>query len=224
MAFETKEEVFERVIHQKRPRCKYCQQEMSIWEAPDLVIDDGLGWGTPYMFVCFNDECRLYAQGWDNIRENYGRTASYRCICYPGTENYDCMTVYGPQGGLGQVIDEEALARQREIEARIQDGLETLSACVGPAGAETALRILMDADQPMRVRVRAAEVVGELASEEAVEPLRNLKFGNDILRKRVSDAIDAIHERHFTRECPFCAEIVKRRAKICKHCGSELPE
>ena len=76
----------------------------------------------------------------------------------------------------------------------------------------------------MRVRVRAAEVVGELASEEAVEPLRNLKFGNDILRKRVSDAIDAIHERHFTRECPFCAEIVKRRAKICKHCGSELPE
>ncbi len=24
-------------------------------------------------------------------------------------------------------------------------------------------------------------------------------------------------------ECPFCAEMVKRKAKICKHCGKELP-
>lgn len=27
-----------------------------------------------------------------------------------------------------------------------------------------------------------------------------------------------------TRKCPFCAELVKREAKICKHCGKELPE
>jgi len=31
-----------------------------------------------------------------------------------------------------------------------------------------------------------------------------------------------IHERHFTRECPFCAEVIKRRAKICKHCGKDV--
>ncbi|WP_373497823.1 zinc ribbon domain-containing protein [Desulfococcus sp.] len=224
MAFETKEEVFERVILQKRPLCKYCQQEMSIWEAPDMVIDDGLGWGTPYMFVCFNDACRLYAQGWDNIRENYGRTASYRCICYPGTENFECMSVYGPQGGHGQIIEEEALARQKEIEARIGKGLSTLEACAGESGGETALRILMDADEPMRVRVKAAEILGELGRSDAVEPLKNKKFGNDILRKRAAEAVDRIHERHFTRECPFCAEIVKKRAKICKHCGRELTE
>ncbi len=24
-------------------------------------------------------------------------------------------------------------------------------------------------------------------------------------------------------ECPFCAETVKRKAKVCKHCGKELP-
>jgi uncharacterized protein with PIN domain len=25
------------------------------------------------------------------------------------------------------------------------------------------------------------------------------------------------------RECPYCAETVLQKAKICKHCGSELP-
>jgi hypothetical protein len=26
------------------------------------------------------------------------------------------------------------------------------------------------------------------------------------------------------RECPFCAETVKREAKVCKHCQRDLPE
>lgn len=26
-----------------------------------------------------------------------------------------------------------------------------------------------------------------------------------------------------SRKCPFCAELVKREALICKHCGKELP-
>jgi ribosomal protein L37AE/L43A len=59
---------------------------------------------------------------------------------------------------------------------------------------------------------------------EAIEPIRNLKFGNELIQKKVNEAIDKIHERHFTRECPFCAEIIKRRAKICKHCGRDVGE
>ncbi len=223
MAFETKEEVFERVIQQDRPLCKYCHREMSLWEAPDIVIDDGLGWGTPYMFVCFNDDCPLYRQGWDNIKENYGRTASYRCICYPGTETYECMSVYGPQGGMGQIVDAKALARRREIEEKIQQGLSTLERCIAENDDATALELLTDAAEPTRVRVKAAEVMGDVAGVDAVEPLRSRKFGNDILRKKVDAAVDKIHERHFTRECPFCAEVIKRRAKICKHCGQTLP-
>jgi hypothetical protein len=224
MAFETKEEVFERIIRQKRPVCKYCQQEMCLWEVPEMTIDDGLGWGTPYMFVCFNDACRLYAQGWDNIRENYGRTASYRCICYPGTETFECMSVYGPQGGQGQIVDEEALAKQKEIEAKIKKGMSVLEESAVGNDGEAVLRILMDALEPTRVRVKAAEMLSDVAGTDAIEPLRNQKFGNAILRKKVEGAIDKIHEKYFTRECPFCAEIVKKRAKICKHCGRELAE
>ncbi len=224
MAFETKEEVFERVIHQVRPVCKYCHREMSLWEVPEMAIDDGLGWGSPYMFVCFNDACRLYTQGWDNIRENYGRTASYRCICYPGTETFECMSVYGPQGGHGQIVDEEAMAKQKEIEARIKKGLQGLDEYAAGKEAAPVLSILIDPLEPIRVRVKAAEIIGDVADIDAVEPLRSKRFGNAILQKKVDAAIGKIHENHFTRECPFCAEIIKRRAHVCKYCGRELDD
>jgi predicted RNA-binding Zn-ribbon protein involved in translation (DUF1610 family) len=42
------------------------------------------------------------------------------------------------------------------------------------------------------------------------------------VQKKVDEAIVKIHERHFTRECPFCAEIIKRRAKVCRHCGKDV--
>jgi hypothetical protein len=27
----------------------------------------------------------------------------------------------------------------------------------------------------------------------------------------------------YTKECPYCAEIIKENAHICKHCGKEQP-
>ena len=69
---------------------------------------------------------------------------------------------------------------------------------------------------------KAAEMIGDIGEPEAVEPLRNAKFGNELVQKEVDAAIKKIHKRFFTRECPFCAEIIKNRANICKHCGKEV--
>jgi hypothetical protein len=27
----------------------------------------------------------------------------------------------------------------------------------------------------------------------------------------------------YTKKCPYCAEIIKKDAMVCKHCGRELP-
>ena len=54
MAFETKEEVLHKVMKMEKPKCPHCDKEMSIWEVPPVNVGDGLGWGTPYLFVCFN--------------------------------------------------------------------------------------------------------------------------------------------------------------------------
>ncbi len=223
MAFETKEEIFEKVISQERPRCPHCGVEMSLWEAPDITIDDGLGWGTPYLFVCFNDKCRLYAQGWDNIKENYGRTASYRCIGYPESGVYECMSVYGPLGGTGQIIDDKVIKERDLLQKKTEEGLALVAQCLKIEDRVKTLEIILDSSMPTRVRVEAAVAISSIGELDALDPLRNHSFGNRILREKVEKAITSIHDRFFTKECPYCAEIIKKQAKVCKYCGNKLP-
>ncbi len=33
---------------------------------------------------------------------------------------------------------------------------------------------------------------------------------------------DSAPQQRDESECPFCAEVVKKKAKVCKHCGREL--
>jgi len=224
MAFETKEQVLEKVMAMKKPECPHCKKEMNIWEVPPINFSDGLGWGAPYLFICFNDECSLYAEGWENIEKNYGHVASYRCMCYPGAaaDQFECMPVFSPMGATGQMIDDQVLLQEEMLKENIKKGFSILANCYVEKDGVTVLNLLMDPAQPARVRVKAAEMIGDIGVVEAVEPLKSCKFGNDLIQKQVDEAVQHIHKRHFTRECPFCAEIIKKRANICKHCGKDV--
>lgn len=222
MAIETKQEYFERVLAMEKPRCPHCNQEMKLWEVPPINFADGLGWGTPYLFLCFNDECRLFQQGWRDMEDNFAHRASMRCINYPGTEQFECMPVFSFVGGSGQIIDDQVLAEQEMLKEQTKKGFSILADCYTNKDDVTMIRLLSDGAEPMRVRIKAAEMIGDIGDLEAIEPLRYMKTGNTQLQKAIDDALSKIHERYFTRECPFCAEIIKRRAKVCKHCGKEV--
>jgi hypothetical protein len=222
MAFETKEQVLEKVLAMKRPKCPHCGEEMNLWEVPPINFSDGLGWGAPYLFLCFNDECSLYREGWENLKENYSHTASYRCMNFPGTEQFELIPVFSPMGAKGQIIDDEAMAAEEALKENIKRGFNILAECYVSQDGPAVLRILLDATEPMRVRTKAAEMIGDIGGIDAIEPLRNLRVGNQILETKIEDSVKKIHERMFTRECPFCAEIIKKRAKICKHCGQDV--
>jgi len=222
MTFATREEVFEKVVSMAKPICPHCQKEMCIWEVPPINFSDGLGWGVPYLFICANDDCSLYRQGWDHLMENYAHTASYRCINYPGTDQFEVMPVFGPMGAKGQIIDDEAMLEEARIKEATKRGFNLLAGFYVEKDGPAVLRLLTDATEPNRVRVKAAEMFGDIGELEAIEPLRMARFGNDLLQKTVLAAITKIHERHFTRECPFCAEIIKKRAAVCKHCGRDV--
>ncbi|MDX9787031.1 MAG: zinc ribbon domain-containing protein [Desulfobacterales bacterium] len=222
MAFETKEEILHDLIDKKKPLCPHCGHEMSLWEVPPINVGDGLGWGTPYLYLCFNDECPLYVEGWNNMKENYGRNSSYRCMCYPGTEQFEGMPVFSPIGASGQAIDNQVVMEQEMLKENIKRGFSLLADCYIAKDGVTVLRILTDAGEPVRVRLKSAEMIGDIGELEAIDPLRSLKFGNHLLQEMVNKAIDKIHARHFTRECPFCSEIIKQRANVCKHCGKEV--
>jgi len=164
----------------------------------------------------------LYRQGWDHIEENYAHKASYRCMNYPGTEQFELMPVFSGMGGTGQIIDDEALAKEEALKEAIKKGFSILADCYVSQDGPQVLTMLTDAAEPARVRVKAAEMIGDIGELEAIEPLRNMRFGNELIQKAVDEAIQKIHKRNFTRECPFCAEIIKQRAKVCKHCQKEV--
>jgi hypothetical protein len=222
MAIETKQEYLERVLAMEKPKCPHCGETMNLWEVPPINFSDGLGWGSPYLYLCFNDQCPLYVQGWQDLEDNYAQKASMRCLNYPGTEQFECMPVFSPFGGQGQIIDEQVVAEEKVLKENIKKGFSILATAYVEKDGVTVLGLLCDACEPMRVRVKAAEMIGDIGEVESIEPLRCMKCGNEILQETIDCAIGKIHDRHFTRECPFCAEIIKKRAKICKHCNRDV--
>lgn len=222
--FETKEQVLAQIMDQEKPVCPHCHQEMSLWEVPPVNFSDGLGWDSPYLYVCFNDECPMYKSGWDHLMKNYAHHASYRCIKSPRGNNFEAMPVFSPMGAQGQIIDDEIMAREEALKEAIKKGFSILAECYATKDDVTVVQLLMDPTQPNRVRMKAAEMTGDIAPVEAVDLIAGHRFGNDQLQNKVKEAIAKIHKRHFTRECPFCAEIIKSRAVICKHCGKAVAE
>ncbi len=219
---ETKEEILERLMDAEKPKCPECGVEMCLWETPPINFSDGLGWGSPYLYVCFNDECPPYVGGWKSMEENFGQVASYRCFNYPETNQFECMPVFSPVGAQGQILDENAVYEQEVLKENIKRGFSILSDCYVQKDGPTVLKMLLDPTEPVRVRLKAANMIGDLGEQEAIDPLRSHKFPNEKIQMTVDESIKKIHERFFTRECPFCAEVIKNRAKICKHCGKDV--
>jgi hypothetical protein len=221
MAFETKEELLEKYIKMDKPLCPDCSAEMTLWEVPQIAFGDGLGWGTPYLFVCFNDNCSSYNNGWDHLQDSMEAVASYRCILEPGRDNFEYMPVFSPMGGKGQELNDAALLDQQAKKEAAKKGFSILTDYYISKEWDEILKMLLDSQWPGKVRMKAAEMVEELAGIEGIEPLSNHKFP-PVLQKRVDEVVAKLHERLFTKECPYCAEIIKKRAKLCKHCNKTL--
>jgi hypothetical protein len=218
MSIETRDEALEKILAKKKPACPHCNNDMDLWEVPPVAFSDGLGWGVPFLYVCFNDECPLFTQGWDEIMEQVGQKSSFRCMNYPGTETFELLPVFSSFGGSGQIVTDETEARKKEQEAAIKTGFSILADCYVNKDLVQILKMTLDGTEPTRVRIKAAEMLGDLSDTEAIDPLRNSKFANPKLQDEVTRSIAKIHEKCFTRECPFCAEIIKKQANICKHC------
>ncbi len=224
MAFETKEELLEKYIKMDKPHCPHCDQGMSLWEVPQIAVSDGLGWGTPYLFICFNDDCPSYKKGWENIQETMETQASYRCINEPGQSNFEYMPVYSPVGATGGKLDDAILIEQEAKRELAKQTFSLLTDYYMSKDWDEILKVLLDPKIPPKARLKAAEMVGELGDSEATEHMLNHKFPTPVLREGVKKAVEQLHERHYTRECPYCAEIIKKRATLCKHCNKEVPQ
>jgi hypothetical protein len=154
--------------------------------------------------------------------ETYGQEMGYRFMIHPDSGESSSLPCGSRNAMKGDIIDEIKEAQEEaDLEAR-KKAFQSLTDYYIGKDVDAILKVLLDEGGAGSVRLKAAEHVGELGDLRAVEPLANYKFTNEVIQKKVDESIQKIHKKNFTMECPYCAEVIKIRAKICKHCGKEL--
>jgi 5'-deoxynucleotidase YfbR-like HD superfamily hydrolase len=128
------------------------------------------------------------------------------------------MPVYTPHGMLGNIVDEEEIARKKAEEKALSDLFKYRES----EDIKSILNLLLDEKTLPAARKKAADYLEEIGDLKSIEPVRNYSFEDAELEKKVNHAIEMIHKANYTKECPFCAEIIKARAKVCKHCKREV--
>ena len=104
----------------------------------------------------------------------------------------------------------------------LSEALAALGTCVAEKRLEPVLTLLLDDSVRIDDRKRAAALLVPLNDLACVEPLRSHTFKDPHLEQEVNLAIAAVLKAHFLKECPHCAELIKARATVCKHCQREL--
>jgi hypothetical protein len=74
---------------------------MSKWAPPDES-----NWDSPFMFVCFNDECDYFVRGWRWTEEQFATKASYRYFVNPATGASGPMGVWSRDALKGHIVAE----------------------------------------------------------------------------------------------------------------------
>ena len=134
------------------------------------------------------------------------------------------MMVAGAGAFTGSIVDVEALKQQNTRYQAEKKAVADLDGCLEAHNLEPVMYLLTDNAASSEERKRAADLLIPLNDLDCIEPLRNHDFGNNHLEQDINMAISHILAAHFLRECPYCAELVKVRARVCKHCGKDLAE
>ncbi|NOR25647.1 MAG: zinc ribbon domain-containing protein [Desulforhopalus sp.] len=202
--------------------CPHCKQTLSLCEAPPIHVGDGLGWGSDVLFICLNDSCSLFLNGWDKIETQYGHHASYRYMELPGSPEGNCMMVGNADAFKASLIDKEQLLNQNERYRLEKEATKQLESCVADNNLEPVMTLLLDEGAVKKSRITALGYLAEFNDLACIDPLRNHKFRDPAIEQKVNLAISEVLKSNFKKECSHCSEIVKAHAKKCMHCKENL--
>ncbi len=202
--------------------CPYCKQKMSCCEAPPIHIGDGLGWGSDVLFICLNDTCSLFLEGWDKIEEQYGHHASYRYMELPDSTESNLMMVANAGAFKASVIDPQAIKQQNERYRKECEAVKKLDTCVEEKNLQPVLVLILDEAARLPGRKRAISLLMPLNDLSCIDPIRNHTFRDTSLQMECGMIISKLLKMNFKKECPYCSEIIKQQAKKCMHCKEDV--
>jgi hypothetical protein len=81
--------------------CPHCGSRLSRW-----LVPEDTNWSEEFLFVCFNDDCPYFREGWDWMREQFKQQASYRYMISPVTGATSMIPVWSPEA-LRELIVQE---------------------------------------------------------------------------------------------------------------------
>ncbi|MBC8316981.1 MAG: zinc ribbon domain-containing protein [Desulfobulbaceae bacterium] len=202
--------------------CPYCNERLSCCESPPMHVGDGLGWGAEVMFICLNNDCPTFDKGWEHIEEQYGHSGSYRYMLLPGQKKGEIMMVGSKDAFTGCVVDPEALMAQNKRYHAEKEALDQLDASIEAKDIKPALHLLLDEHAALLGREKACDSLYEINDLNCIDPIRNHTFKNIDIEQKVNMTVAEILKANFKKECPYCAEIIKKQAKVCMHCNKDL--
>lgn len=84
------------------PTCPHCNERMKAMNMPMLANFD-----SPFIFVCFNNDCSYFLRGWEWMMSHYASKTSYRYKLDPFTGESGPLPVWSADALRNQIIEEE---------------------------------------------------------------------------------------------------------------------
>ncbi len=84
----------------QKKECPHCGHQLKKWLCPPES-----SWGVYFQYVCFNDECSYFKNGWDWMKNKYNQKASYRYRLNPGNNESGPLPVWSYDALKNSIIE-----------------------------------------------------------------------------------------------------------------------
>jgi len=82
------------------PTCPHCGSRLKRWRVPE-----GANWVEEFFFVCFNDDCSYYREGWEWMKQEYNQVSSYRYLINPVTGATSPLPVWSASAMREMIVE-----------------------------------------------------------------------------------------------------------------------
>jgi len=82
--------------------CPHCGMKMNKWATPTDPFSD---WDTDFLYICFNDDCPYFVNGWMTMTRQGRPGISYRLSYHPERDRCTAIPVGSSEALRGWIVE-----------------------------------------------------------------------------------------------------------------------